>query len=227
MSISIVPAKCQHKQGTNANSAVMNGYDNGVVAGDLMVCVFASYRMPTGFSSGWTEFVTVGSTGQYLRALWRIAAGNSNDNCTASFLLGGQVDCVMAVLHSDAGFTGTPVKSHSENVTGASSSTSYALATALSSVVAGELPAFIGGHSASSNNNLTLGVSGTNWAKQVDWVGNISGHAMIATSSDTGSIPAPSVTFSAAVSSIKYAVGLVLQEVPSSGLAGGGLFWGQ
>lgn len=199
----------------------------GVPAGDLLVAVVGSYRTPTGLSSGWTQFASIGSTGQYLRAAWRIADGTSNDDLTYTFVMSGQRSGLMCSFRSTVGWDSGPIVQSQYNVAGANSGFSYALAGSLTGVTAGQLTVAMGGQSDTMSRTVATGMTGTGWgaAASSDVTGQ--GHGAVNTTTATGTIPAPSVTFGSSFASIKYIVGFVLKETASSGLAGAGLFWGQ
>lgn len=198
----------------------------GVVAGDLQVAVVGSYRNTTGVSAGWTQFVSLGSAGQYLRAAWRIADGTSNDDITYSFLTSGQASGLMCSFRSTVGWD-SPIAQSQGNVAGSHSTYSYALSGSLTGVTAGQLTCAMGGQSDTMKRNIAVGMTGTGWGAATGSGVNDYGHGATNTTTATGTISTPSVTFGSSFSSIKYIVGFVLQEAGGGGLGGGGLFWGQ
>jgi len=223
VSISIVTFRVAANSGSNSLSI---GASYTRVAGDFLVAVVGSYRASSGVSAGWTQFVSTGSSGQYLRAAWRIADGTDNDDLTYSFTSSGQSAGAMAGFRSTIGFDATAIDKNQYNV-GVTSADTYALAGSLTGVTAGQLPVVIGGESYTAKRPLTPGVSGTNWSPTYGSNTFDYGHLAYATNTNTGTIPQPTITFNDTFSSIKFVVGFVLKESAASGLAGGGLFWGQ
>ena len=224
MSITAVIAARQ-AQGAGSSISV-NTSSLGHAAGDLLIAVLGCYRSTTGLSAGWTQFVSTGSSGQYLRAAWRIADKTSSDSLTYSFTGSGQAMCLLYGFRSTIGWDATAIAQSQYNVTVTSADT-YALSGSLTGVTAGQLPVVMGGESYTAQRPLTPGVSGTNWSPTYGPNTYDYGHATLATNGNTGTIPQPTITFNDTFSSIKFVVGFVLRETTASGLAGGGLFWGQ
>jgi len=195
--------------------------------GDLLVVVMGSYRATSGLSAGWTQLVASGSTGQYLRAAWRIADGTSNDDLTYSFVTAGQAAAMMGVFRSTVGWDSGPITQYQSNINGAHSTWSYALSGSLTGVTAGQLTAVIGGQSDNISRNVAVGTTGTGWTPYASSDVSGYGHAAIGTNTNTGTISAPSISFGTYFASIKFVVGFVLKETASAGQPGGGLFWGQ
>lgn len=197
------------------------------VAGDLLIAVLGCYRSTTDLSAGWTQFAAIGSTGQYLRAAWRIADGTSNDDLTYTFVMIGQSSGLLCSARSTVGWDSSPIAQSQYNVAGANSGFSYALAGSLTGVTAGQLTVAMGGQSDTTSRTVATGMTGTGWGAAASSNVTGYGHGAVNSTTATGTIPAPSVTFGSSFASIKYIVGVVLKETASSGLAGAGLFWGQ
>lgn len=200
---------------------------SAVIAGDLLVAVMGCYRATTGLSAGWTQFVSSGSTGQYIRAAWRIADGTTTDDLTYSLAVSGQSAAFVVGFRSTVGWDSGPITQYQSNVNGAHSTWSYALAGSLSGVTAGQLTAVIGGQSDNISRNVAVGTTGTGWLPSASSDVSGYGHAAIGTNTNTGTISAPSISFGTYFASIKFVVGFVLKETASAGQPGGGLFWGQ
>lgn len=194
-----------------------------VAVGDLMIVLLGCFRVTTGVSTGWTEVLASGSSGQYLRAAWRIADGSANDACTYSFALSSQAVMMRGVYNATVGFDGNSLKQYTGNST-SSSATSYALSGSLSSVLSGELPVFMGGHSMSSSAANTASVTGTSWTSVAGTSNTDLGHGAWGTSNATGTISAPSLALTSGVTSIKFVAGFTLRE--AAGAGGSGLFFG-
>lgn len=227
MTISVVGDGARKARGSGSSISLNMGGVGSNNAGLLAVVVLGCYRSTTGVSTGWTEFAATGSTGQYVRAAWRILDDTDNDDITYSFSGSGQAMMLGAFFQSTIGFDATAITQSQRNVTVTSADT-YALSGSLSGVTSGQLSVVMGGESYTAQRPLTPGVSGTNWSPTYGPNTFDYGHATIATNSvNTGTIPTPTITYNDTFSSIKFVVGFVLKETAASGLAGGGLFWGQ
>lgn len=225
MAVTRVAAKCKLVT-VAASSITLDGYTSGVAAGDVMIAMVASLKAKSGSDpSGWTLEGGASPAGAYLNAYSRVADGTSSDNCTVNFASSGNVCGVLAVFTADAGFGVPAIKNYSYVNGEYSTTTSLALWATPGVAFADTYPVGVGCDVYSASQNITIGLSGTNWAVDQAWSGSAVGHGVIGHHSSPSYIYVPSVTFSSGVTGGKFIFFAGLKEAVPSNLAGGGLFW--